>query len=313
MKIGQEEFDLRISILPSRHGEDVAIRLLPSRANFQLEALGMRQEQMEIFKKLIQKPHGILFVTGPTGSGKSTTLYTGLSQIKARDRKVVTVEDPVEYEIPGITQIQVNAVIGLTFARILRNVLRHDPDIVMVGEVRDPETAEIAVQAALTGHLVFSTLHTNDAASGVTRLIDMGIEPFLIASSVVAFVAQRLVRLICTECKTEIAPEEAIRWRERMAFGDRAGILRRGRGCEACDFSGYRGRTAIYEMLIVDEEIRGLILNKSSAEELKAAAVRQGMCTLWNDGCEKIVAGQTSPEEIIRVVGEQIKQGNKGN
>ena len=305
LKIGQDEYDLRVSILPSRYGEDVAIRLLPSRSQFSLEALGMKAAQLEVFKKLINRPHGILFVTGPTGSGKSTTLYTGLSQISSRERKIITVEDPIEYEIPGITQIQVNTAVGLTFARTLRNMLRHDPDVIMVGEVRDAETAQIAVQAALTGHLVFSTLHTNDAASGVTRLLDMGIEPFLIASSVQAFVAQRLVRLICHECITEIPPEEASRRKEQLKIKFPMEGLKRGSGCGACDLTGYKGRTAIYEILLLKEEIRDLVLNRSSAVEIKGAAVaRGGMQTLWEDGWERVLAGQTTLEEIIRVVGE---------
>lgn len=305
MKIGAEEFDLRVSMLPSRHGEDIAIRLLPAKTIFRLEDLGMRPEEMRVFKKLLEMPYGILFVTGPTGSGKSTTLYTGLSQINTRERKTITVEDPVEYEIPGVSQIQVNAAIGLAFSRILRNILRHDPDVIMVGEVRDPETAEIAVQAALTGHLVFSTLHTNDAASGVTRLIDMGIEPFLIASSVLSFVAQRLVRLICTECKTEIGREELDYWRQRLKGKVPFPIknLYWGKGCDACNANGYRRRTALYEVLLVDEEIRTLILNRAPAGIIKEAAVRRGMRTLWDVGWEKIVAGLTTPEEVLRVVG----------
>lgn len=304
-KIGVEEFDLRISILPSRHGEDIAIRLLPARTNFLLEVLGMRPEQMKAFQKLIQLPHGILFVTGPTGSGKSTTLYTGLAQINSRNRKIITVEDPVEYEIPGISQIQVNASIGLTFARVLRNMLRHDPDVLMVGEVRDAETATIAVQAALTGHLVFSTLHTNDAASGATRLIDMGIEPFLITSSVLAFVAQRLVRLICPECKAELTPDELQYYRKVLGGAADYAVeqLRRGRGCNACDFTGYRGRTALYEILPVDEAIQKLILKGVSAREIKEEAIRLGVQTLWEDGRQKIIAGLTTPDEVVRVVG----------
>lgn len=305
MKIDSKEFDLRISILPSRYGEDIAVRLLPVKRCFQMEDQGMRPEQIEIFKKLIQAPHGILFVTGPTGSGKSTTLYTLLSQINTRNRKTITVEDPIEYEIPGITQIQANSAIGLSFARILRNILRHDPDVIMIGEVRDTETAEIAIQTALTGHLVFSTLHTNDAATGVTRLIDMGVEPFLISSSVVAFVAQRLVRLICPKCKTEIRHDELEYWKERLEGKMKTPIqtLMVGEGCEACNFTGYLNRTALYEILVIDEEIRKLILNKASAEEIKNTAIRQGISTLWDEGCKKIAAGLTTPEEVIRVIG----------
>lgn len=305
LKIGQDEYDLRISILPSRHGEDVAIRLLPSQSQFSFEALGMKPAQLEVFKRLIVRPHGIFFVTGPTGSGKSTTLYTCLSHINSRERKIITVEDPIEYEIPGLTQIQVNATVGLTFARTLRNMLRHDPDVIMIGEVRDSETAEIAVQAALTGHLVFSTLHTNDSASGVTRLLDMGIEPFLIASSVEVFIAQRLVRLICPECREEISNEESDRWLKRLngKIHFPSGSLRRGHGCDSCVLTGYQGRTAIYEILPL-EQVQGLILNRASAAEIKETAIACGMKTLWDDGWEKVAAGQTTPEEIIRVIGD---------
>lgn len=305
MKIDSNEFDLRVSILPSRHGEDIAIRLLPVKRLFRMEDQGMKPEHMEIFKKLIQAPHGILFVTGPTGSGKSTTLYTMLSQINSRNRKTITVEDPIEYEIPGITQIQANTAINFTFARILRNILRHDPDVIMIGEVRDAETAEIAIQTALTGHLVFSTLHTNDAATGVTRLIDMGIEPFLISSSVLAFVAQRLVRLICPKCKTEVEHDKFEYWKKRLEGKIKTPPqkLLVGKGCEACNFTGYLGRTALYEILIIDEEIRKRILNKATVEEIKNTAIHQGMSTLWDDGCEKVADGLTTYEEVIRVIG----------
>lgn len=307
IKIGEDEFDLRVSSLPSRHGEDIAIRLLPCRSDFRFEQLGMKPETLEALEQLIHKPHGIVFVTGPTGSGKSTTLYTCISKIKSQKQKIITVEDPVEYEIPGITQIQVNAGIGLTFARTLRNILRHDPDIVMIGEVRDPETADIAVQAALTGHLVFSTLHTNDAASGVTRLLDMGIDPFLIASAVDAFVAQRLVRMVCPDCKDKILLKEASHWVKRI--GKAASLqarsrLFRGQGCDNCDHTGYKGRTAIYEMLTIDDDIRSLILSRSSANEIKKAAVAKGMATLWDDGWDKVLSGITTPEEVARVTEE---------
>lgn len=307
IKIADEEFDLRVSSLPSRYGEDIAIRLLPCRADFHFEQLGMKPETLEALERLIHKPHGIIFVTGPTGSGKSTTLYTCISRIKSQKQKIVTVEDPVEYEIPGITQIQVNSGIGLTFARTLRNILRHDPDIVMIGEVRDPETANIAIQAALTGHLVFSTLHTNDAASGVTRLLDMGIDPFLVASAVDAFVAQRLVRMVCPDCKDKILLKEASHWVKRMgkaATLQARSRLFRGQGCDNCDQTGYKGRTAIYEMLLMDDDIRSLILNRSSANEIKKTAVGKGMLTLWDDGWDKVLSGITTPEEVARVTEE---------
>lgn len=307
IQIGNEEFDLRISSMPARHGEDMAIRLLPSRAEFKFEHLGMQAEALEVFEKLVAKPHGIVFVTGPTGSGKSTTLYTCLSRINSRERKIITVEDPIEYEIAGITQIQVNTGIGLTFARTLRNILRHDPDVIMVGEVRDSETAGIAIQAALTGHLVFSTLHTNDAASGVTRLVDMGIDPFLIASSVEAFVAQRLIRLICPSCKEKVPAKEAkqyvAKWNERTGSVSEspAADICRGRGCDECGGTGYLGRTAIYEFLLMDEDIKILVLKRGSSGEIKKMATSRGVSTLADAGWTKVLAGLTTPEEVVRV------------
>jgi len=307
IKLDKNEYDLRVSMLPSRHGEDVAIRLLPSQTRFTFDSLGMNPGKSKVFKKLIANPHGILFVTGPTGSGKSTTLYTCLSHINSREKKIVTVEDPIEYEITGLTQIQVNSTIGLTFARTLRNLLRHDPDVIMIGEVRDPETAEIAIQAALTGHLVFSTLHTNDAASGVTRLLDMGIEPFLIASSIQAFVAQRLIRLVCSECRTDIPPREAGRWKEYLDAESKGSgqNMKRGRGCDNCNQTGYKGREAIYEILPIEGEIQELVLKRSSAAEVREKAMTScGMRTLWQDGWKKVAMGRTTPEEIIRVVGD---------
>lgn len=313
-KVGGKDYDLRVSVLPSRHGEDVAVRLLPSQTEFTFESLGMSPDKLKIFEKIINKPHGIVFVTGPTGSGKSTTLYTCLSRICTRDRKIVTVEDPIEYEIPGITQIQMHSAIGLTFARTLRNILRHDPDVIMIGEVRDPETAEIAIQAALTGHLVFSTLHTNDAASGVTRLLDMGIQPFLIASSVEAFIGQRLVRMICPECKVTMPEELAVRWKEYLGKGSENYLksIKRGRGCNNCDRTGYKGRKAIYEILTIEGDIRDLVLKQGSAAQIKEMAVtRHNMQTMWQDGWQKVIMGQTTPEEVIRVVGDIHEQGVK--
>ncbi|OGQ48390.1 MAG: hypothetical protein A3H42_02885 [Deltaproteobacteria bacterium RIFCSPLOWO2_02_FULL_46_8] len=305
IQIGPKEFDLRVSSMPARHGEDLAIRLLPSKAEFRFENLGMQEEALKIFEQLIAKPHGIVFVTGPTGSGKSTTLYTCLSRINSRERKIITVEDPVEYEIGGITQIQANAAVGLTFARALRNILRHDPDVIMVGEVRDAETAKIAIQAALTGHLVFSTLHTNDAASGVARLVDMGVDPFLIASSVEAFVAQRLVRLICPACKEKVSAEESHQWLAKVSAlnakrPSKTGFFR-GRGCEECGNTGYAGRTAIYEFLPVGEAVKSLILKRASAGEIKKTAIEKGMTTLVEDGWSKVLLGLTTPEEVARV------------
>lgn len=306
IRLEDKEFDLRFSSLPTCYGEDIAIRLLPSQMEFGFEKLGVQGRSRESFEQLIQKPHGIVFVTGPTGSGKSTTLYTCLSQVNSRDRKIVTVEDPVEYEIPGITQLQTNAGIGFTFARALRNILRHDPDIIMLGEVRDMETAEIAIQAALTGHLVFSTLHTNDAVSGATRLIDMGIDPYLITSSVEAFVAQRLVRTICKNCKGEASREELEPWLKRCGNGRRANgfTFYRGRGCEVCHQTGYQGRMAIFEILLMSDGIRDLILKRAAASDMKKLATQQGMTLLWEDGWQKVIDGLTTPEEVVRVTEE---------
>ncbi|TSA56671.1 type II/IV secretion system protein [bacterium] len=281
IKIKNEIFDLRISTMPTPYGESIVIRILPTAMLFSLEKLGFSDKDLKTFEELIKKPHGVIFVTGPTGSGKTTTLYTALSKIKEENKgaKILTIEDPIEYELEGITQTQVNPEIGLNFARGLRSMLRHDPDIMMVGEVRDFETAEIAIRMALTGHLLFSTLHTNDAASGVARLLDIGVEPYLIASSVQAFIAQRLVRVVCEKCK--------------------------GKGCEACNSTGYKGRSAMFEILPVDEAIKKLITEKAPAGQIKKKAVLQGMKTLWEDGQEKIKEGITTQEEVLRVTQEK--------
>ena len=283
IKVGQKELDLRISILPSVYGEHVVIRILPTEMLFSLERLGLLPEDLEVLERVIREPHGIVLATGPTGSGKTTTLYAGLSKLNTREKKIITVEDPAEYELRGITQMQMNPKINLTFANSLRSMLRHDPDIMMVGEIRDLETAEIAIQAALTGHLVFSTLHTNDAASAVTRLMHMGIQPYLIASAARAFIAQRLVRLICTECREKVSDPPAGVLQE-------AGLTSyyRGKGCEACRFTGFKGRTAIYEILTVDDRIKELILQKTPSDVIKKEAVRLGMKTLYQDGLKKI-------------------------
>jgi len=237
----------------------------------------------------------MILVTGPTGSGKTTTLYASLSKLNTRQRKIITVEDPIEYEPRGITQIQVNPKVHVTFANALRSMLRHDPDIMMVGEIRDLETAEVAVQAALTGHLVFSTLHTNDAAGGVSRLMHMGIPPYLITSAATAFIAQRLVRLICTQCRHEVSDPAMA----RVLVGGGPIASYRGKGCEACRFTGYQGRTGIYEILTVNDRIRELILEKASSDILKKEAIRLGMKTLYQDGLKKIAAGLTTSEEVL--------------
>lgn len=304
IKVGTNEMDLRISILPTQFGESVDIRILSGAMLYSLEKLGLLQSDLDILEKLIKKPHGIIFVTGPTGSGKSTTLYACLSKINNKDRKIITIEDPIEYQIKGITQIQVHPRIGLSFATGLRSMLRHDPDIMMVGEVRDFETAEITIRVALTGHLVFSTLHTNDAAGGITRLIDMGIEPFLVASSVECFIAQRLVRLICQNCKIEKKMDKGI----LSEFGienitDNVYVYE-GKGCDYCKFTGYKGRTAIYEFLIMDEDIRDLVLKRASSDQIKKKALQLGMHTLRMDGWEKIKKGLTTINEVIRVTKE---------
>jgi len=296
---GEEELDLRISVLPTTFGEAVDIRLLPSRMLYSLEALGLAPDHLRLLEGLIERPHGIIFVTGPTGSGKTTTLYACLVKLNAAHRNILTIEDPVEYHLPGITQLQIHPKIGLSFAQGLRSMLRHDPDIMMVGEVRDPETAEITIRSALTGHLVFSTLHTNDAAGGVARLLDMGAEPYLVASSVLGFIAQRLVRVVCPACDepAALAPDVA----EQFGYADVPAVLHRGRGCEGCKGTGYQGRTAIYEFLVVDEAVQALILRRASAGEIARAARQEGMRTLRQDGWRKILQGVTTPEEVLRV------------
>ncbi len=285
--IANRNYDLRISIVPSMYGEDVVIRILPSRMLYHLEDLGFDRNHVERLQSYIGAPYGILFVTGPTGSGKSTTLYACLSRLNQRERKIITIEDPVEYELPGITQTQVNPRIGLTFATALRSMLRHDPDVMMVGEVRDKETAEIAVQTSMTGHLVLSTLHTNDAAGGAARLIYMGIDPYLITSTVQAFMAQRLVRTICESCRT--------------SYEEDGHTLFKGAGCHVCNQTGYRGRIAICEFLPLEGAISEMILARSSAQAIREQANRLGFKTLREDGLDKVRAGLTTEEELLRV------------
>jgi len=305
VKTQEQTIDLRVSSIPTPHGESIVIRLLPGNMIRTLEDLGMEPEHHAYFKELLKSPFGIIFVTGPTGSGKSTTLYAGLSSINKVEKKVITIEDPVEYELEGATQIQVAPELGLTFAHGLRSVLRHDPDVMMVGEVRDLETADIAIRIALTGHLILSTLHTNDAASGVTRLLDIGVEPYLVSSSVNAFIAQRLVRSICTHCKEEdkhVLPELKAMILHDLRLGSSEEIkIYKGAGCEQCHGSGYSGRSAIYEMLPVSEEIRKLIFERSSSEDIKKKAREQGMLTMRQCGWRKVLKGLTTPDEIIQV------------
>ncbi len=300
VQLEAQDLDLRISVLPTSFGESVEIRLLSSHMLYSLERLGLGGDQLPQLIQLIQKPHGIIFVTGPTGSGKTTTLYSCLSQLNAPNVKILTIEDPIEYQLTGITQLQVHPKIGFSFAQGLRSMLRHDPDIMMVGEVRDPETAEITIRSALTGHLVFSTLHTNDAAGGVTRLLDMGIEPYLVASSVLCFIAQRLVRVVCPACQETRPPEPGLR--EEFGATELPATIRYGRGCLACKGTGYQGRTAIHEILFLSESIQSLVLKQASSHEIAQAAQQMNkMRTLRQDGWRKILEGITTPQEVLRV------------
>jgi len=316
VKIQGQMLDLRISSVPTPYSESLVIRLLPTKNLFDLEKLGLAKEDMKIFEQLVKKPHGIIFVTGPTGSGKSTTLYTCLSQLNTDKTKIVTIEDPIEYEMEGVTQMQVLPGIGLNFAMGLRSMLRHDPDVIMIGEVRDQETAEIAIRVALTGHLVFSTLHTNDAASGIVRLIDIGLEPYLVSTSVEAFIAQRLVRSICPDCKVEDKEQpEEIRARIAKDLGmDSPDSIKffKGKGCKKCNSTGYFDRTAIYEILLVDDMVKELILKRVSAGEIKAHAVRRGMRTLRQDGWRKVIDGITTPQEVMKLT-ETKDEGNESD
>lgn len=306
VKTQEQTLDLRISTIPTPHGESMVVRILPTHVMLlSLEKLGLDQKNLEVFRRLVKRPHGIILVTGPTGSGKTTTLYACLNEINSTDRKIITLEDPLEYEMEGITQIQVNPRVDLDFAIGLRSILRHDPDIIMVGEIRDLETAEIAIRTALTGHLVFSTLHTNDAASGITRLIEMGLEPFLVSSSIEAFVAQRLVRIICPHCKEEDLtqpPDIKEELAASLGMNDLKYVkIFRGRGCDFCNQTGFYGRTAIYEILVMDEDVRAAILEKQRTEQIKRLAVKRGMTTLRQNGWQKVLAGITTPAEVLNV------------
>lgn len=306
VKVGDKELDLRVSILPSYYGETVNIRLLSvSSILMGLPSLGLMGKDLEILESIIKKPHGILLVTGPTGSGKTTTLYACLNQLNTMDSKIITIEDPIEYQLQGINQLQVMPKINFTFATGLRSMLRHDPDIMMVGEIRDTETADITIRSALTGHFVFSTLHTNDAASAVTRLVDMGVEPYLISSCVECIIAQRLVRIICPDCKQKIEPNKQL----LNEIGLRelpAGVsLYEGKGCEKCKHSGYKGRSAIYELLVITDLIRDLIMQKVPANIIKRKAQELGMRTLRQDGLQKVLSGMTTIPEVLKVTQEE--------
>ena len=303
-----KDVDLRVSVLPTSHGERVVLRLLEKENRLlNLSEMGFSLDRLRIIQQLIQLTHGILLVTGPTGSGKTTTLYAALSEINAPDKNIITVEDPVEYQLLGIGQMQVNPKINLTFAAGLRSILRQDPDVIMIGEIRDRETAEIAIHASLTGHLVFSTLHTNDAASAATRLIDMGIEPFLVASSVVAVLAQRLIRKVCPDCKKGYQPDDEELIRLGVVPGKTKPTFYRGSGCASCSQTGYRGRTGIHELLVMDDEVRRLIGSKADAAAIKQAAVARGMVLLKEEAAEKIFAGVTTTEEVMRMTQQEVE------
>ncbi|NLS90743.1 MAG: Flp pilus assembly complex ATPase component TadA [Planctomycetaceae bacterium] len=305
LKVQGREVDIRLSIIPMLHGEGVVMRILDKdRMNFSLRGIGMDEDIYAQFGKLISLPHGIILVTGPTGSGKTTTLYSALNEIKSEDTKIITTEDPIEYQLNGINQIQVHTKVGLTFAASLRAILRHDPDVVLVGEIRDLETAENAVQASLTGHLVFSTLHTNDASGAFMRLADMGVEPFLVCSTVEGVMAQRLVRTLCQECREQYAPRredlpDDFPWEEFMETA--GGQLYRANGCRSCRGTGYAGRRGIYELLIANDEIRALASERTGSHIVKQAAVRSGMRTLRSHGWLKAIQGATTVDEVLRV------------
>ncbi len=303
VKLGDSDVDIRISSVPTIHGERIVMRLLDKSARlYDLEELGLEGEDIDIFKKFVDASHGIVLVTGPTGSGKTTSLYAALKKINTIEYNVMTIEDPIEYHLPGISQIEVNYKKGLTFDTGLRSIVRQDPDIIFVGEIRDLPTATVAIQAALTGHLVFSTLHTNDAPGAITRLLDLGVEPYLVSSSVIGVVAQRLVRLICKFCKEEFRPTE----RQILGVGLSpkdvpSGVLWKGRGCPRCLNSGYQDRTAIFEIFTIDDTVREQTMRKTGSSFIKAEAIKRGMRTLRMDGARKVLSGRTTPEEVLRV------------
>jgi general secretion pathway protein E len=303
LKIAGRDYDVRLSTVPTQYGERCVLRLLPRTQDLlHIARIGMSPQQQETYRRLIHRSNGIILVTGPTGSGKTSTLYAGLNQINSPDKSIITIEDPVEIQLQGIGQIEVKSEIGLTFARGLRSVLRQDPNVVLVGEIRDLETAEIAIRASLTGQLVFSTIHTIDAAGAIPRLIDMGVEPYLISSSLAASLAQRLVRVLCEQCKEVDEPSEGELFEVGLTTDDvaHAGQIFRAKGCEACKQTGYRGRTAIFEILIVDDEIRSMISRGIDGKSIENAAIRRGMVTMRLDGARKVLTGQTSIAEVLR-------------
>jgi general secretion pathway protein E len=309
IKLAGKEVDIRVSTVPTAYGERVVMRLLDRSATIlKLEELGLNAHKLGIIDTLIHQSHGIVLVTGPTGSGKTTTLYAGLSRINSTDKNIITIEDPIEYQLHGVGQIQVNPKIELTFAGGLRSILRQDPDVIMVGEIRDSETAKIAIQAALTGHLVFSTLHTNDSCGAITRLIDMGIEPFLVASSLIAVMAQRLLRRVCPTCRVPYRPSVEEMRQLGVSADDLEGrqVYRPGQGCPDCKQTGYRGRLGIHELLLIDDEVRNLTMKAADSASIRRVAASKGMNSLREDGAEKVLSGQTTIEEVLRVTQEDL-------
>jgi general secretion pathway protein E len=304
LRIAGRDIDVRVSSVPTVHGERLVLRLLEKgEVNLDLATQGFDEDQLKQMKMILALPHGVVLVTGPTGSGKTTTLYGAISTINSPDKNIITIEDPIEYQLKGIGQIQVNPKINLTFAAGLRSILRQDPDVILVGEIRDSETAEIAVQSALTGHLVFSTLHTNDAPSAITRLVDMGVEPFLVSSSVTAIIAQRLVRRICPDCRVSYTPTPAEVAKLGITPGDYT--FYQGTGCDECTQTGFKGRLAIYEILVMDDDLRALVLTQVDASGIRAQAEANGMKSLRQDGAAKIMAGLTCTGEVLRVCREE--------
>ncbi len=303
VRMGQREIDLRVSTVPTSYGERCVLRILDKSAGvFELEELGLAKQDLETFDSLLHRSHGVIFVTGPTGSGKSTTLYASLNRLNSSEKNIMTVENPIEYQLDGISQMQVAQKKGMTFITALRHILRQDPDVIMVGEVRDQETARMAIQSSLTGHLVFSTLHTNDSAGSVSRLIDLGVEPYLVSSSLIAVLAQRLVRRVCMDCRQKYEPNE----RELRELGLSDEMLKdatfyMGSGCDKCYNTGYKGRVGIYELLLVTDQLRDLINNQESAGVIKKAAIDAGLKTLRMDGASKVIAGETTIAEVLRV------------
>jgi general secretion pathway protein E len=309
VRIAGRDIDIRVSVIPTAFGERIVLRLLDraqALVDVNLDRLGFSGDNLRKIDRLIRQSHGIILATGPTGSGKTTTLYACLSRINSPDKNIITIEDPIEYQLHGIGQMQVSPKIDLTFANGLRSILRQDPDVIMVGEIRDSETAEIAIQAALTGHLVFSTLHTNDSFGALTRLVDMGIEPFLVSSSVMAVLAQRLVRVLCPDCREPFLPSQPELSRIGLNPDDCSGRIYRAKGCRACRNTGYRGRTALQELMVVDDNVRDLVMKKADASSIRRACTARGMKILRQDGAERVMAGQTTIEELLRVTQEDI-------